>query len=412
MRNPFLIILYRLIQKILFFTLKIVRWPKHEMIAGKSSLFSITEILIKYRKKHVLVVIGPNVVKLGQIKDFLGQLENNKIKYTLFNEVKSEPSALIIERAVRAYKTNQCRAIIAIGGGSQIDCAKMVAAKIARPKKELIKMAGYMKVRRKLPLLIAVPTTSGSGSEATACAVISVPKREKGNLQAEAYEKKAVMDTVLLPRYAVLDPLLTLSAPKTVTAYSGMDALIHVLEAYIGRACSPKTAYEAEWAFKLIIENLYDSYGAGDDYVSRKNMQEGAYYAGKVFTKSFVGYIHAFAHAIGGQYNLPHGRVIATVAPFILKWYGKKIIYELSRLASIMEYETPSDGDKVKADWFIAKLEELNNLLGIPDKISELREDDIPGLAKNIIHEANPIYPVPKVMFRKECEKLLHDMMS
>lgn len=188
---------------------------------------------------------------------------------------------------------------------------------------------------KKLPLLMAVPTTAGTGSETTLAAVIT---------DAQTRHKYAINDFPLIPRYAVLDPKVTLSLPPFVTATTGMDALTHAVEAYIGNSSTRGTRKNAEMAVKLIFENLDTAYTNGSDIDARRNMLHASYYAGCAFTKSYVGYVHAVAHSLGGEYNVPHGLANAVLLPFVLQEYGETIhqkLYKLAVAAGICTKDTP-----------------------------------------------------------------------
>lgn len=187
---------------------------------------------------------------------------------------------------------------------------------MTKPNQPLSRMKGILKVHKRLPLLIAIPTTAGTGSETTLAAVIT---------DAKTRHKYAINDFPLIPRYAVLDPKVTLSLPPFITATTGMDALTHAVEAYIGNSTTPDTRKDALRAVKLIFSNLDTAYTDGSNVEARKNMLKASFYAGCAFTKSYVGYVHAVAHSLGGEYNVPHGLANAILLPFVLEAYGKKI---------------------------------------------------------------------------------------
>ena len=178
------------------------------------------------------------------------------------------------------YVKNGCEGVIAFGGGSAMDCAKVAAARVVKPNQSVRAMRGQLKVHKKLPPLFAVPTTAGTGSETTVAAVVTDP---------ETHEKNAVNDTCLRPKYAVLDPELTVGLPPHITSTTGMDALTHAVEAYIGKSNTKETIAEAEEAVKLIFANLEKAYTDGKDLEARGNMLKGSYLAGRAFTHAYVG---------------------------------------------------------------------------------------------------------------------------
>lgn len=249
-------------------------------------------------------------------------------------------------------------------------------------------MKGILKVRRKLPPLFAIPTTAGTGSETTLAAVISNP---------ETHEKYPINDFVLIPRYAVLDPKLTVGLPKKVTSTTGMDALCHAVEAYIGNSNTKETKAKAINATALIFKYLKRAYDDGSDMEARSNMQIAAFDAGVAFTRAYVGNVHAMAHTLGGQYGVPHGLANAVLLPYLLEFYGEKVYAKLARLADAAGIE--GAGNKEKALAFIQAIKDMNVYMNIPDNFGGIiKEEDLPVMCKHAYDEANPLYPVPVLM--------------
>lgn len=300
------------------------------------------------------------------------------------------------------YQENDCNAIIGFGGGSSMDCAKAVGAQIAKPHQTLAQMKGILKVHKKLPLLIAIPTTAGTGSETTLAAVIT---------DSETRHKYAINDFPLIPRYAVLDPKVTVSLPPALTATTGMDALTHAVEAYIGNSTTAGTRKNARMAVELIFQNLDDAYTDGSNLTARKNMLKASFYAGCAFTKSYVGYVHAVAHSLGGEYGVPHGLANATLLPVVLEAYGEKIYKKLHALAisaGLADQDTP---DEEAALAFIEAIKDMKKRYQIGDIIPQIREEDIEKLSRYADSEANPLYPVPVLMNAKELQQFYYVLM-
>lgn len=274
---------------------------------------------------------------------------------------------------------------------------------MTKPNQPLSRMKGILKVHKRLPLLIAIPTTAGTGSETTLAAVIT---------DAKTRHKYAINDFPLIPRYAVLDPKVTLSLPPFITATTGMDALTHAVEAYIGNSTTPDTRRDALRAVKLIFSNLDTAYTDGSNVEARKNMLKASFYAGCAFTKSYVGYVHAVAHSLGGEYNVPHGLANAILLPFVLEAYGKKIHKKLYRLALEADLITKDTSPKEGAHIFINAVKDMKMRFGIGDKVSEIRKEDIPKLARYADKEANPLYPVPVLMDAGELEQFYYMLME
>lgn len=385
----------RIFQNALKLSSYLLPWRKPDLVTGKNCLKKLPVIIKKMGVNKVVIVTGPNVSSSGLMDPLLLGLKEEAVEFFIYNKTVSNPTIDNIEEAYSIYKDNNCDGIIAFGGGSPMDCAKGVGCRVARPKKAISQMKGLLKVRKKLPPLIAVPTTAGTGSETTIAAVISNPA---------THEKYAINDTALIPRIAVLDPILTAALPPHITAQTGMDALTHAVEAYIGRSNTKETKMMAVKASKLILDNIYNAYSDGSDLLVRENMQRASFYAGVAFTRAYVGYAHAIAHTLGGFYQVPHGLANAVILPYVLEAYGKAAHDMLAELADAVEITNSTDDKQQKAYKFIETIKRLNRDMGIPAKIKGIRSKDIPLMVERAYKEGNPLYPVPKVMDRKELE--------
>ena len=248
-------------------------------------------------------------------------------------------------------------------------------------------------MRRKTPTLIAIPTTAGTGSEVTPAAVIT---------DGEAHRKYAIMSFPLIPRYAVLDAALTYTMPPNLTATTGMDALTHAVEAYIGRSTNKKTRRLALEATALIFGNIERAYADGCDPVARENMLLAAYKAGIAFSMSYVGYVHALAHALGGEYDTPHGLANAVLLPHVLEGYGKCVYKKLHRLGVAAGVCAKGEPRENGAKKFIQAVRALNTRMELPATLPCIVAADIPRLARHAEGEANPLYPVPRLMSARE----------
>lgn len=374
------------------------RKPK---IAG--SVKELPEIIMRHKCTHVLIITDGGIMKLGLTRRLEKALKEAGIPYTIYDKTVANPTTVNVREALELYHKEGCDAIIGFGGGSSMDCAKAVGACAVKPNQSLAQMKGILKVHKKLPLLMAVPTTAGTGSETTLAAVIT---------DADTRYKYAINDFPLIPRYAVLDPKVTLSLPPFITATTGMDALTHAVEAYIGNSTTIDTRRDALKAVKLIFENIDIAYEHGDNIQARRNMLHASFYAGCAFTKSYVGYVHAVAHSLGGQYNVPHGLANAILLPLVLREYGSCIDKKLHRLAIAAGLADKNTPDHEAAEFFIRAIEEMKERLGIVNIVKEIQETDILKLAHYADKEANPLYPVPKLMDASELEKFYYMLMS
>ena len=321
----------------------------------------------------------------------------------VFDDVVPNPTIDNIEAGKACYEENKCEAIIALGGGSVMDCAKMIGARVANPDKTVSQMKGLLKVKNKLPVLIAIPTTAGTGSETTLTAVIT---------DSSTHHKYTINDFDLIPKYAVLDESLTLKLPAGLTATTGMDAFTHAIEAYIGNSTTDFTRRCALDAIRLIVENLPKVYADPSNERARKYMLKASYLAGLAFSRSYVGYVHAIAHSLGGKYGTPHGLANAVILPYVLSEYGPKLNKKLKTMAVFAGIARPYDEEQIAASKFINKIFEFNETFGIPKKFDFINSEDIPELAKKADKEANPLYPVPKLMNAKELEKLYYKLQA
>ena len=367
---------------------------------------SVRELPDVIRGNHascVLIVTDSSIRSLGLTKRLEHTLERTAIPFVIYDGTVANPTTINVAEALELYRDHACDAIIGFGGGSSMDCAKAVGACIARPKKTLAQMKGILKVRKKLPLLIAIPTTAGTGSETTLAAVIT---------DAETRHKYAINDFPLIPRYAVLDPKVTLSLPPSITATTGMDALTHAVEAYIGRSTTYHTRRDALHAVQLIFENIDTVYADGRNVNARRDMLHASFYAGCAFTKSYVGYVHAVAHSLGGEYNVPHGLANAVILPMILESYGKCIHKKLHKLAIAAGVADKKMSDEKAAERFINAIKDMKRRFDIPDTIPEIKQEDIPRLARYADKEANPLYPVPVLMNASELELFYESLMQ
>lgn len=351
---------------------------------------------------RVLVVTDQGLVKAGIAAMLEDKLTSAGIQYRVYADTVPNPTVANVEEARALYVESQSQAIIALGGGSAMDCAKAAACRVARPRTSLKWMAGVLKVWVRLPLLVAVPTTAGTGSETTLAAVIT---------DAEKHHKYAIMDFPLIPPVAVHDYRLTVGLPPHITSTTGMDALVHAVEAYIGRSTTAYTRKMAIEAVRLISTNLLDAYRDGSNVKARQNMLRAAFCAGNAFSISYVGYVHCVAHSLGGQYGVPHGLANAVLLPIVLRAYGDAVYPKLasfareSGLTESLGLEAKAT-DEAVAKAFISWVEDMNRSMDIPSRLPGIKTEDIHTMVSYALAEGNPLYPVPVIFGRKEMTDL------
>lgn len=372
-------------------------WRSPEILEGKGCLSEIPALVKKKNLAPVLVVTDQGIASIGLAERLFEVLRKSGIPFRIYDKTLPNPTLDQVEEAKKIYTGGKCKGIVALGGGSAMDCAKALGARIARPGTALSKMKGLFRVLKKTPPLIAVPTTAGSGSETTLAAVIS---------DNRTHEKYPVSDFVLFPDYAVLDPSLLLGLPPFITAITGMDALTHAVEAYIGRSNTKETKIDSLQAVRLIFGNLHDSFLHGNNLQARAKMQKAAFLAGRAFTRAYIGYVHAMAHTLGGLYATPHGLANAVLLPHVLQYYGPAVHRALAELADAAGIVGEKAGDSGKSMAFINAVRDLNRKMGIPEKLEGIRSEDIPLMVKRALDEANPLYPVPKILGKQDLFRL------
>ena len=398
----------RTYQKVMKITSDMLPWKEPAITKGAGCIKKLPYIIKQKGINKVMIVTDKGLMGLNLLDSLFEGLKSKGIEYVVFDGVQPNPTIPNIEEARQLYVDNGCEAIIAFGGGSPMDCAKAAGARVVKPNQPVQKMKGVLKVRKKLMPFFAVPTTAGTGSETTIAAVVSDP---------ETHEKYAINDLCLRPGYAILDPELTVGLPPHITSTTGMDALTHAVEAYIGRSNTKETAARAVQAVKLIFENLYNAYEDGKNIEARENMLLASHYAGIAFTRAYVGYVHAIGHNLGGMYGVPHGLAMSVILPYVLDYYGEAAYDRLADLADAVGIAGADNAEKAKnfiaekAKNFIAAVRELNAKMNIPSSIDKIKEEDIPLIAERALAEGNPLYPVPKIMDKADCEALIKSLM-
>ena len=366
------------------------------MIKGEHALLDLVDVLKEKHLTHYMIVTTPGFIKRGTLQSFFEALTQNDIQYSIFRDVKPDPEISDVEKLKEMFIKDGCQALIAIGGGSAIDCSKAALACVPMKNLDVKTVLHTGRVSKQLPLLIAVPTTAGTGSEVTAGAVITDPIKKR---------KYALSHLFLIPKYAVLDASLLTSLPAKMTAYSGMDALTHAIEAYINCFNNRKTNEYALCAIKSIFQYLVPSFEDGLNMQYRLELLEASYNAGVAISNNYVGYVHAIAHGIGGMYHLQHGMINAIILPIVLEEYGGAVVGKLAKIADVVGITGATDQDKSKQ--FIQKLKDLNQIFSIPTSIPEIQEEDIHYLATGAEKEGNPTYPTPVTWNVAQFEKVI-----
>jgi alcohol dehydrogenase class IV len=371
--------------------------PQPTLLVGPGSSARLGQAVAGFGHRKILIVTDSMISKLGLLKSLTDALTAGGTEFVVFDEITPDAPIPLIEKGIEFFQEHDCDAIVAFGGGSSMDASKAIAVAVANPK-PLRKLAGYLKGLHTPVRIYAVPTTAGTGSEVTVAAVISDPER---------HQKLVIVDPRMVPKMAALDPELMTGLPPHITAATGIDALTHAIEAFVGNWTTPYSDGMALSAVGLIFDNLRTAYTDGTNLAAREKMSLASTYAGFAFTRANVGYVHAIAHQFGGKYHTPHGLANAIMLPLVLKFSSPAITDRLALLAVRAKVGTEGESKEALAQKFLDAVDQLNRDLNIPTTLQALQEADIPALARAACHEAHTGYPVPRYMTQGECEELI-----
>jgi alcohol dehydrogenase len=375
--------------------------PQPTLLVGPGASARLGQAIGTFGHRKILVVTDGVIARLGLMTSFLDALQAGGTAVLVYDEITPDAPIPLIEKGIDLYRRKGCDAIVAFGGGSVMDAAKTIGLAAANNKHPR-KLVGYFKGLHAPAPLYAVPTTAGTGSEVTVAAVISDPAHER---------KLVIADTRIVPQMAALDPLLMTGLPPAVTAATGMDALTHAVEAYLGDWSTEFTDRMALAAVAMIFANLPRACDRGDDLVAREQMALASTYAGMAFTRANVGNVHAIAHQLGGKYHTPHGLANAIMLPHVLRFSASATVERLATLALRARVGRPEDSRDALARKFLDGVDTLSRTVGIPRTLETLRAADIPALARAACQEADANYPVPRVMLQADCEALLRKVL-
>ena len=396
-------IAYRTYQKVIWLDSHFLPFHEPQLIKGPGSIVKLPELLASKKMNRVLIVTDQGLMRLHLLDSLFSTLQQHQITYEVFDEVVPNPTIENIEQALLRFHAIKADAIVAFGGGSPMDVAKAVGARVARPSKQIPDLKGILKVGKPIPPLFAVPTTAGTGSEATVAAVVT---------NATTHEKYAINDPVLIPQYAVLDPELTIQLPPFITATTGLDALTHAIEAYIGKGNTPHTKKMALSSIRRIHQYLLRAYQNGNDIEAREQMQLAAYEAGVAFTRAYVGNVHAIAHTFGGFFQIAHGLANAVLLPLVLSDYGHSIDDKMAQIADELQLGSSSESIEGKAKLVLNLIRDWNQQMNIPSQFEvTVTETNLKKMVERAAQEANPLYPVPVIYSHQDFERIIRQVV-
>jgi len=375
--------------------------PQPLLLVGPGASARLGQAIADFEHRQVLLVTDAVVTGLGLLKPLTDALDARGTPYVVFDAITADAPMPQIEQGIARFNEAGCDAVVAFGGGSVMDAAKAIALAAANGKHPRDLVGYFRGLRRPVPIY-AVPTTAGTGSEVTVAAVISDP--EHGS-------KLVIADTRIVPTIAALDPTLMTGLPPAVTAATGMDALTHAIEAYLGGWGTAHTDRLALAAVGMVYRHLPTAWRDGADLAAREQMALAATYAGLAFTRANVGNVHAIAHQLGGRYHVPHGLANAIVLPAVLRFSAPAVTAKLAVLARRAGVCDEGDDTAARARKFLDSVDTLNATLGIPRQVDALQAADIPELAAAACWEADSHYPVPRRMTQDDCEALLRGLL-
>lgn len=379
--------------------------PFQDVIEGPGSSARAVEILRLNKCTKALIVTDKVLVKLGVLKTMTDAMDKAGFPYAIFDGVEPNPTIENIEAAYALYKSEGCDCAVAFGGGSSIDCAKVALCNAARPKlsvEQLGRAMGYFPVTfagqwKKVPFLMAIPTTAGTGSESTVAAVVS-------NVRTD--QKITISDTAMRPKAVILDAALAAGLPPKATAETALDAFCHCLEGYINRSHNPRADEYAIRGMRLVKENIDAAYKDGKNLEARQALCQAAYFGGQTLNFEFTGYVHPFCHKLGAKYHLVHGRAIGSVLPIILEEYGDLTQGRLARAGVLVGISDPNASEAEQAKQIIAWIREYCGKFEIPEFIPEIKDEHFDEIADSIMLEMI-IYPTYAVYSREEIFAIL-----
>lgn len=370
--------------------------------SGAGAALKLADLMVRSDTKRPLLVTDSFLLQNGMLDDLIAFLEQEGCTVTTFDGIIPNPTFAVVEAGLKASKAGHCDAVFAVGGGSAIDAAKVIAA-ASTSRRSLKKLTGILRVDQPLLPFYVVPTTSGTGSEVTTAAVIS---------DTETHKKKFFVDPKYIPIATAFDTGLLKSLPAPMTAATGMDALTHAIEAYTSRNRFADTDRDAAMAIKLLVEFLPQAYRDGHDLRAREMVALGSFLAGFAFTKASLGYVHAISHQISAHYNTPHGLANAIILPRVLRFNRKPCAQRFAALERMLSGNEALPFAPGQADAFIARIDALSEQVGIPVNLPDLQEADFTAIARDALAEARSSYAVPKVMRKADVRKVLQSVAS
>ena len=381
---------------------KLINTPRPMTLTGEGSGLQLCENIANLGLKKVQIVSDKVLNEIGVLAPLAAKLESHGVQAFIFDGIKPDPTHGVVTECIEHFHANHCDAVLAVGGGSSIDAAKVVALATANNKtsKQLI---GLLKGWKAPKPFFVIPTTAGTGSEATLGAVIS---------DDETHQKGIVLNPKTIPMMVALDAGIMSGMPPKITAETGMDALTHAVEAYISEVNTVESDLLCRAAVKMVFENLPVAYKEPKNMQARDAMAQASHYGGIALNQGGLGYVHAIAHQVGANYGVPHGLANSIVMPHVLQFSLSACAGRLADLAKVIGVAKEGDSDERAGQAFIDAVKQLIIALNINTAVPSIDKKHFPDMAKTAFKEAHNTYAVPKYMQIEDCVKILSDIAS
>ncbi|PNK60669.1 iron-containing alcohol dehydrogenase [Psychrobacter sp. FDAARGOS_221] len=382
----------------------VITVPRPQLFIGEQSCYELCDMMINEGATNILIVTDAVLNKLGVPEKVTTYLEQKNISYHLFDGITPDPTFSVVEEGLSRSVENNCDAILALGGGSVIDASKIIAISQATGRKPK-KLMGILKATECMPLY-CIPTTAGTGSEATLGAVISDDK---------THQKSLSIDPRMVPLASAVDPSIMQGMPPRITADTGIDVLTHALEAWMSATANSETDYYAASATRAVMQYLPVAYQNGSDLKAREQMGIAAHYGGIAFNKAGLGYVHGIAHQLGAFYGIPHGRANAIVLPYILdanRDVSKERLAALARKTGVVNPDQPQADDDDAADYLIAQVKRLIEEVNIDRTVDGINPADFKKIAKGAAKEVRDTYTVPQYFTTAQIVAILNKIKA
>jgi alcohol dehydrogenase class IV len=369
------------------------------ILMGSGCIEQLGQEVKSLKGQKVLIVTDPGIVGAGLLEQARPSLIKAGIEEILFDQVEPDPRIVVVDQALSLLKAEKCDAVIGLGGGSSLDIAKLTAAMALNPGHISDYFGVDLLTRPGLPL-VCIPTTAGTGSEVTPIAILSD--------EAE-HLKKGVVSPYLFPGLALLDPVLTLGVPPMVTAFTGMDALIHAIEAYTSVNANDLTDHLAIRAIELISGHLLKAFARGEDLEARGKMLEGSLLAGMAFANAGVTAVHAFAYPLGGEFHhISHGLANSVMLLPVLRFNMLGNLAKFADIAAALGLDTDGLADRQSAEEGLEVIEELMMDLNIPLRLRDLKvpEEAIPGMSQGVMKVTRLLANNPRRVTLEDAERI------